>query len=89
VLVSHLTPYDPAYRDALGKATMALQAGGSSPTDAAGQAQGVIYGTLLKQSSMLAFADAFWIMGILFLVIIPLMFLIRKTPPVRGPMIVE
>ena len=68
---------------------MALQAGGSSPADAAAQAQGLIYGTLLKQSSMLAFADAFWIMGMLFLVIIPLMFLIRKTPPVRGPMLVE
>jgi DHA2 family multidrug resistance protein len=89
VLVSHLTPYDPAYRDALGKATMALQAGGSSPPDAAARAQGLIYGTLLKQSAMLAFADAFWVMGCLFLVIIPLMFLIRKIPPVRGPMMVE
>jgi DHA2 family multidrug resistance protein len=89
VLVSHLTPYDPAYREALGKATMALQAGGSSPTDAAARAQGLIYGTLLKQSGMLAFADAFWVMGCLFLVIIPLMFLIRKTPPVRRPMMVE
>ena len=89
VLVSHLTPYDPAYRDALAKATMALQAGGSSGTDAAAQAQGMIYGTLLKQSSMLAFADAFWVMGMLFLVIIPLMFLIRKVPPVRGPVMVE
>ena len=49
----------------------------------------MMYGTLLKQSSMLAFADAFWIMGMLFLVIIPLMFLIRKTPPVRGPVMVE
>jgi DHA2 family multidrug resistance protein len=89
VLVSHLTPYDPAYREFLGKTTMALQAGGSSPTDAAAQAQGLMYGTLLKQSSMLAFADAFWIMGMLFLVIIPLMFLIRKTPPPRGPILVE
>jgi DHA2 family multidrug resistance protein len=89
VLVSHLTPYDPAYRDALGKATMALQAGGFSPSDAAPRAQGLIYGTLLKQSAMLAFADAFWVMGCLFLVIIPLMFLIRKIPPVRGPMMVE
>ena len=89
VLVSHLTPYDPAYRDALAKAAMALQAGGSSGTDAAAQAQGMIYGTLLKQSSMLAFADAFWVMGMLFLVIIPLMFLIRKVPPVRGPVMVE
>jgi len=89
VLVSHLTPYDPAYRDALAKAAMALRAGGSSGTDAAAQAQGMIYGTLLKQSSMLAFADAFWVMGMLFLVIIPLMFLIRKVPPVRGPVMVE
>jgi DHA2 family multidrug resistance protein len=80
VLVSHLTPYDPAYRDALAKTTMALQAGGASGTDAAAQAQGLMYGTLLKQSSMLAFADAFRVMGMLFLVIIPLMFLIRKVP---------
>src|ERR1035441_2610077 len=89
VLVSHLTPYDPAYRDALGKATMALQAGGASGADAAARAEGLIYGTLLKQSGMMAFADAFWVMGCLFLVIIPLMFLIRNTPPVRGPMMVE
>ena len=89
VLASHLTPYDAAYRDTLGRTAAALQAGGSSPTDAATQAQGMIYAGLLKQSSMLAFADAFWIMGILFLVIVPLMFLIRRTPPVRGPMMVE
>jgi DHA2 family multidrug resistance protein len=89
VLVSHMTPYDPAYRDALGKVTMALQVKGASGADAAAQAQGMMYGTLLKQSGMLAFADAFWVMGCLFLVIIPLMFLIRKVPPVRGPMMVE
>ena len=89
VLVSHMTPYDPAYRDALGKVTMALQVRGASGADAAAQAQGMMYGTLLKQSGMLAFADAFWVMGCLFLVIIPLMFLIRKVPPVRGPMMVE
>jgi DHA2 family multidrug resistance protein len=66
-----------------------LQARGASGSDAAAQAQGMLYGTLLKQSTMLAFADAFWVMGCLFLVIIPLMFLIRKVPPVRGPMMVE
>jgi DHA2 family multidrug resistance protein len=89
VLVSHLTPYDPGYRGFLEKASAVLQTAGSSPTDAAAQAQGLMYGTVLKQASMLAFADAFWVMGALFLVIIPLMFLIRKTPPVRGPMVVE
>jgi DHA2 family multidrug resistance protein len=89
VLVSHLTPYDQAYRDALAHATAAVQASGASAPDAAMQAQGLLYGTLLRQSSMLAFADAFWIMGALFLLIIPLMFLMRKTAPVHGPIMVE
>jgi DHA2 family multidrug resistance protein len=53
------------------------------------QAQGAVSGTLLKQSTMLAFSDAFFIMGVLFLVIVPLMFLIKKTPPPRQPVMVE
>ena len=64
VLVSHLTPYDPAYRDALAQDHDGrCRPSGSSAPDAAAQAQGLMYGTLLKQSSMLAFADAFWMMG--------------------------
>ena len=86
VLVSHLTPLDPAYQNALGRTAGALHAAGASAPDAAAQAQGVLYGTLLKQSSMLAFSDAFWLMGILFLAIIPLMFFLRKTAPARAPM---
>jgi len=85
VLVSHLTPYDPAYQNALGQAAAVAHAAGSSTPDAAAKAQGMLYGTLMKQSSMLAFSDGFWIMAILFLAIIPLMFLLKKTPPVRGP----
>ena len=34
---------------------------------------------------MLAFADAFWVMGVLFLFIIPLMFLMKKGRPSRRP----
>ena len=52
-------------------------------TDAARQAQGIVYGTLLRQSSMLAFADAFWFMALLFILIIPLMFLMKSVPPAR------
>ena len=89
VLVSHLTPYDPVYRDRLAMAAAAIQSGGGSPPDAAVQAHGLIYGTMLKQANMLAFSDAFWIMGILFLAIIPLMLLVRKVGPVRGPIAME
>ena len=41
----------------------------------------MLYGTLLRQSSMLAFADAFWMMAVLFLAIIPLMFLMQEDRP--------
>jgi DHA2 family multidrug resistance protein len=53
------------------------------------QAQGMVYGTMLKQSNMLAFADAFWVMGMMFLLIIPLMFLIKKVRPSAGQVVVE
>jgi DHA2 family multidrug resistance protein len=85
VLVSHMTPYDTAYREALTRTTAAIQSAGSSPPDAAMQAQGVMYGTLLRQANMLAFSDVFWIMGMLFLAIIPLMLLLRPVGPVKGP----
>ena len=80
-LVEHLTPYDPAYRQSLAGAAQALSGHGASPPDAAAGAHGLIYGSLLRQSGMLAFADAFWVMGMLFLIVIPLMFLVRKTGP--------
>ena len=89
VLTAHLTPYDSAYREALRQSAAVLQLHGSTPSDAALQAHGLVYGTMLRQSNMLAFEDAFWMMGMLFLLIVPLMFLMRKVGPVRGPVMVE
>jgi len=57
--------------------------------DAGMKAQGLIYGNMLRQASMLAFADAFWVMGALFLLIIPLMFFMKRTRPPAGPVVVE
>ncbi len=89
VLVAHLTPYSPAYREAMGRTTMLLQAHGSSAPDAGNQAQALLYGSMLRQSNMLAFSDAFWVMAMLFLAIIPLMLLMKKSGPVKGPVVVE
>ena len=82
VLVAHLTPYDAAYRESL-----ARTAGGSRSRAArrrrtpSRQAHGLLYATSLRQSSMLAFADAFWLMAVLFLAIVPLMFLMKRPSP--------
>jgi DHA2 family multidrug resistance protein len=80
VLVSHLTPYDAGYREAIAHTAAAVQSHGASAADAVAQAHGILYGTVLRQSSMLAFADAFWLMAALFTAIVPLMFLMKKAP---------
>jgi len=78
VLTAHLTPYDPVYQEALARAAGMLHLQGASAPDAAIGAQGLLYGTVLRQSSMLAFGDAFWAMSVLFVAIVPLMLLIRR-----------
>jgi MFS transporter, DHA2 family, multidrug resistance protein len=89
VLVAHLTPFDWRYRESVAGAAAILRSAGSSASDANLRAQGMVYGTMLKQSNMLAFADAFWVMGMMFLLIIPLMFLIKKVRPSAGQVVVE
>ncbi len=89
VLTSHLTPYDAPYQTAQAQISQVLTLKGASPVDAAVQAQGVIYGTAVRHATMLAFADVFWVMAILFLAIIPLMLMMRRGGAVKGELIVE
>jgi len=84
-LVANLTPANPAYQGFLARATGLLVQHGAAPPDAARQAQGLAYGTLLRQANMMAFADTFWIMGMLCIVLLPLLFLMRKPRPGKGP----
>jgi DHA2 family multidrug resistance protein len=85
-LVSHLTPLDPAYNSAVQGASHFLMQQGSSASQALAQAQGLIYGNLVRQSTMLAFIDTFWLLGYTFIAMIPLMFLIKKAKPhAAGP----
>jgi MFS transporter, DHA2 family, multidrug resistance protein len=83
-LAEHMTPYNDAYRSALAHAAQVVHLHGSSLPDSTARAHALLYGNLLRQASMLAFADAFWVMAVLFLAIIPLMFLMRNTAPARG-----
>jgi DHA2 family multidrug resistance protein len=79
ILVSHLTPYDPAYQQALARAAQMAHASGASAPDAAARAQAMLYGTMQRQASMLGFADGFWLMAVLFLAVIPLMFFMKPA----------
>ena len=54
---------------------------GADPVQAAKQAQGLLYGLLQRQASMLAIVDDFWLLGLAFLLLVPLMFLMKKSKP--------
>jgi DHA2 family multidrug resistance protein len=77
-LVSHLTPLDPAYTASLSGASRFLMSQGSNPVQALNQAHGLVYGNLIRQASMLAYIDSFWLLGLTFLAMIPFMFLMKK-----------
>jgi DHA2 family multidrug resistance protein len=57
---------------------------GMSLSAATAQAQGMIYGMVQRQASMLAFVDNFRLLGAAMLIIIPLLFLMKKTAPKKG-----
>jgi DHA2 family multidrug resistance protein len=85
-LVANLHPSSLAYQGFLAHSSQLLVQHGSSAADAAYQAQGLAYGTLLRQANMMAFADTFWIMGMLCIILLPLIFLMRKTHAGKAPL---
>ncbi|MGA2628734.1 MAG: DHA2 family efflux MFS transporter permease subunit [Terriglobia bacterium] len=86
ILVSHLTALDQPYQSAISGTSRFLMQQGSSPTQALHQAQGLIYGNLIRQATMQAFVDTFWLLGLTFLAMIPLMFLMKTAKPHAGPL---
>jgi DHA2 family multidrug resistance protein len=81
-LVENLTPFDPSYQIAREKLGSVLAAKG---LPAAG-ADGLIYRELVRQSTTLAFTDAFLMICVLILCVLPLVFVMQRAqPPAGGP----
>jgi MFS transporter, DHA2 family, multidrug resistance protein len=88
-LSEKMSMLEPAYRNATAAASQLMVAHGASPPDAQHAAHGLMYGNLLRQAGSLAFMDAFWLMAMLFLLIIGLMFLMKKVEPGKAPVMAE
>jgi DHA2 family multidrug resistance protein len=58
---------------------------GADPVTAAHQAHGAVWGMLLRQASMLAYNDVFRFLGGMFLILLPLLFLMKKPKAGKGP----
>jgi MFS transporter, DHA2 family, multidrug resistance protein len=77
-LVGHVTPLDPAYQARIDQLTDLLMQKGHAAGEALRMAQGIVYDTVQNQASMLAYLDDFRLLALIFLLVIPLVFPLRR-----------
>jgi len=79
LMISHLTPYDPAFRESLHRLT-GLFSSQSDPATAAKKAYRTIYNLLLEQSSLSAYIDNFRLLGFFSFIGVPFALLLKGIP---------
>jgi DHA2 family multidrug resistance protein len=82
-LVSHITPWDPETHERLARWASHFTALGSDTFTAERQAVAMLYRETLAQAQLLAYADDFWLLAVMFAVVplvLPLMRRIRLEP---------
>lgn len=84
-LVAHVTPYNPTFQMRIAELKQALIAKGISITQADHTALGMIYGEVRRQAGVLAFNRIFFIIGLAFLIIIPLLLLLKRPTHQSDP----
>ncbi len=80
LMVGHLTPYDPVYRDQLAATAASLHSHANGYT-AHLQALNLMYERLLQQANLWSFVEDFRLFGVLCLICLPLVLLFKR---VRG-----
>ena len=79
-LVEHLSPFSRAYTISHSNMATFLGSQGIPPSGA----DGLIYRELVRQSTTLAFSDAFLTICVLILCVLPLVFLMKRAAPAAG-----
>jgi DHA2 family multidrug resistance protein len=81
VLIEHVTPYNSQYDQTIQAMQQAFAATTANAADALQKAQALLYATVQKQAAMLSYIDAFWFMGVIFIALVPLLFLMKRPQP--------
>jgi DHA2 family multidrug resistance protein len=77
-LLEHLSIYDPPVRERLNAMVQGLLTKGSTLVEAQKQAYGALEGIVVRQTFLMTYMDAFRIVGIFFLLCIPLLLLFKR-----------
>jgi DHA2 family multidrug resistance protein len=84
-LGTHMTPYDTASQSRLQMLTNAFMSAGSDAVTALHRAQAAMAGELNRQATMVTFVHIFQLLGGLFVLLSPLVLLMRKPRTGGGP----
>ena len=84
ILGAHVNPYNLQTQQWLSQLKAAMMARGSDATTAAERAAALVFYNVERQASMLAFIDVFRLLGVVFLLTLPLV-LIMKSPRLGKP----
>jgi DHA2 family multidrug resistance protein len=78
IMGSHVTPYASAAQNALEAARRGFLASGADPVTATQRAYAAVFGAVQRQAAMVSFVDLFRLLGAIFLLLLPLVFLMRR-----------
>jgi DHA2 family multidrug resistance protein len=83
-MVSHITPYDNAFAEFQRHAAGLLGQAGLNPSALAHVSQAMISNIVKRQATMMAYNDVSWILGLLFLITIPLALLLPSRKKITS-----
>jgi DHA2 family multidrug resistance protein len=86
LLGEHVTPYDPTTQAMLQQMVAGFMASGADAVTATQRAYAAIYAILQRQAAMVSFVGIFRLLGFMFLIMIPLVLLMRRPKGRAGPM---
>ena len=78
-MVSHISSFDHTTQLTMHGMSAWFQMHGDNAVSASKKALGAMYGMVQQQAMMLSFVEAFWVMGLIFLAMVPLLALLRNT----------
>jgi MFS transporter, DHA2 family, multidrug resistance protein len=80
-LTENLSAANPEFQSRLHGMISTLSGGGSGPGGAVQQAYAMMQANVIRQATMLAYIDNFWLLGIVIACLVPCVFLIKKVKP--------
>jgi DHA2 family multidrug resistance protein len=84
LLAADVNAYNPQTRTFLSGVESAMIVHGSDTHTAVAQSYGALWGMVERQASMLAFVDTFLAMAVVFLLMLPLLFIMKRPKHNRG-----